>query len=275
MNASNFPRHDIPDSFVWDMHADVNNAPVAEGMGYVGAPFDRAVAALIDDIEARGLRDRIMVVCCGEMGRTPVVNSNGGRDHWGGLAPLLLYGGGLGAGRVVGRSSRDGGQPASDPVSIADLVSLVLNALVDPAEVRLIDGLPRTLHDVLGHGRPIAGLTYRRRCGPARTMPAARPVRAVRPEAIAATTAARGPLPVGLYRVEDDDQEGGERPEEERQEAPEEPAAMLALGEPGVDQGEGAPAHEEIGSSGSFVALTDRFGGGCGVDCRDGHTLYS
>lgn len=61
-------------SFVWDMHADVNNATMVEGMGYVGAPFDHAVAALIDDIESRGLRDKILLVCCGEMGRTPVIN---------------------------------------------------------------------------------------------------------------------------------------------------------------------------------------------------------
>ena len=131
-----WPYPTVTTSFVWDMHADVNNATVEEGMGYVGAPFDHAVAALIDDIEARGLRDKILVVCCGEMGLTPVVNTNGGRDHWGSLAPLLLYGGGLGAGRVVGHSTRDGGQPASDPVTIPDLVSLLLGALVDPAEVR-------------------------------------------------------------------------------------------------------------------------------------------
>jgi uncharacterized protein (DUF1501 family) len=145
----------VTTSFVWDMHADVNNATIEEGMGYVGAPFDHAVSALIDDIEDRGLRDKILLVCCGEMGRTPVINKNGGRDHWGSLAPLLLYGGGLGRGSVIGRSSRDGGQPASDAVTIPDLVATILNALVDPAEVRLIDGLPRKMQDVLTRGRPI------------------------------------------------------------------------------------------------------------------------
>ena len=148
----------VTTSFVWDMHADVNNATMTEGMGYVGRPFDHAMAALLDDLEARGLRDKVMVVCCGEMGRTPVINKNGGRDHWGGLAPLLLYGGGLGAGRVIGRSTRDGGQPASDPVQIPDLVATIMGGLLDLAEVRLIDGLPKKLQDVFAGGRPIPGL---------------------------------------------------------------------------------------------------------------------
>lgn len=148
----------VTTSFVWDMHADVNNATMTEGMGYVGRPFDHALAALIDDLEARGLRDKVMVVCCGEMGRTPVINKNGGRDHWGGLAPLLLYGGGLGAGKVIGRSTRDGGQPASDPVAIPDLVATIMNGLLDLGEVRLLDGLPKKLQDVFAGGRPIPGL---------------------------------------------------------------------------------------------------------------------
>ena len=145
-------------SFVWDMHADINNAPVTEGMRYVGAPFDHAVAAFIDDVEARGLSDKILLVCCGEMGRTPQLNAAGGRDHWGGLAPLLLYGGGLGKGTVVGRSSRDGGQPASDPVTIPDLVGTITRSLLDLSEVRLLDSLPKSLQTTLSQGRPIPGL---------------------------------------------------------------------------------------------------------------------
>ncbi len=145
----------VTTSFVWDMHADVNNATMVEGMGYVGAPFDHAVAALIDDIESRGLRDKILLVCCGEMGRTPVINPRGGRDHWGGLAPLILYGGGFEGGRVIGRSSRDGGQPASDPITIPDLVATIAETVFDPAEVRLLEGLPRSLLATLAAGRPI------------------------------------------------------------------------------------------------------------------------
>ena len=85
----------VTTNFVWDMHADKNNAGVEEGMRYMGAPFDHAVSAFLEDVEARGLSDEILLVASGEMGRTPRINKNGGRDHWGNLAPLLLAGGGL------------------------------------------------------------------------------------------------------------------------------------------------------------------------------------
>lgn len=146
----------VTTSFVWDMHADINNAHMTEGMGYVGAPFDHAVAAFLDDCEARGLSDKILLVCCGEMGRTPALNAAGGRDHWGGLAPLILYGAGRGRGVVHGRSTRDGGQPSGDAVTNADLVATVLETLVDRTQVRLVEGLPRSLLTTLGEGTPIS-----------------------------------------------------------------------------------------------------------------------
>jgi hypothetical protein len=132
----------VTTNFVWDMHADVNNAPCAEGMRYTGPPLDHAVSALVEDLQERGLSDRILLVCCGEMGRTPRLNPLGGRDHWGGLAPLLLAGGGLRMGQVIGRSTRDGGAPATEPIGIPQLVATVLQRLVDPGELRLVSGLP-------------------------------------------------------------------------------------------------------------------------------------
>ena len=132
----------VTTNFVWDMHADVNNAPVAEGMRYTGPPLDHAVSALVEDLHERGLSDRILLVCCGEMGRTPRLNTLGGRDHWGGLAPLLLAGGGLRMGQVIGQSTRDGGEPATQPIGIPHLVATVLQRLVDPGELRLVSGLP-------------------------------------------------------------------------------------------------------------------------------------
>ena len=148
----------VTTSFVWDMHADVNNAPMTTGMDYVGRPFDRAVSAFIEDCEARGLRDKILLVCCGEMGRTPRINAKGGRDHWGGLAPLLLYGGGLQMGKVIGASARDGGTPSDNPVSMQNLLATVMHTLLDLGEVRVMDGLPKTLADTLTGGEPIKGL---------------------------------------------------------------------------------------------------------------------
>ena len=148
----------VTTNFVWDMHADVNNATMTEGMGYVGVPFDHAVSAFIEDCEARGLRDKILLVCCGEMGRTPRINARGGRDHWGSLAPLMLYGGGLQMGKVIGQSSRDGGEPADSPVRIPDLMATVMHTLLDIGQVRLMDGLPTHLVEAVTRGEPIKGL---------------------------------------------------------------------------------------------------------------------
>jgi hypothetical protein len=148
----------VTTSFVWDMHSDINNAPMTVGMDYVGRPFDHAVSAFIEDCEARGLRDKILLVCCGEMGRTPRINAKGGRDHWGGLAPLMLYGGGLQMGKVIGASARDGGTPADNPVSMQNLLATVMHTLLDLGEVRVMDGLPKSLVDTLTGSEPIKGL---------------------------------------------------------------------------------------------------------------------
>ena len=76
------------------------------------------------------------------MGRAPRLNPAGGRDHWGNLAPLLLAGGGLRMGQVIGQSTRDGGQPRTDPIGISHLVATVLQRLVDPGELRIVRGVP-------------------------------------------------------------------------------------------------------------------------------------
>lgn len=126
---------------VWDMHADGNNLNMIDGMEAVGPSFDHAVAAFIEDVEARGLRDKILLVATGEMGRTPRINKNGGRDHWGKLAPLLLYGGGLRGGQVVGQSTRDGGEPVSDPFGPKHLIATILQSLFHHGQLRLAPAL--------------------------------------------------------------------------------------------------------------------------------------
>jgi hypothetical protein len=148
----------VTTNFVWDMHADVNNAGVAEGMRYMGAPLDHALSAYLEDVHARGLDERILLVVCGEMGRTPKINKNGGRDHWGNLGPLLLAGGGLPMGRVVGQSSRDGGEPATEPVRIPNLLATILHTLFDVGELRLLPGAPREVAQTMTAWAPIPGL---------------------------------------------------------------------------------------------------------------------
>jgi hypothetical protein len=148
----------VTTNFVWDMHADRNNAGVAEGMRYMGLPLDHALSAFIEDVEARGLSERILLVACGEMGRTPKLNKNGGRDHWANLAPLLLVGGGLKMGQAIGQSTRDAGEPHSSPVRIHNLIATVLHTLFDIGEVRIAPGLPREIAQTMLGWDPIPGL---------------------------------------------------------------------------------------------------------------------
>jgi hypothetical protein len=148
----------VTTNFVWDMHADQNNAGVEEGMQYMGRPLDHALSAFIEDCEARGLSDKILLVATGEMGRTPKVNARGGRDHWGGLAPLLLYGGGLRRGQVIGNSTRDAAEPLSEPYGNDNLLATLMHTLLDLGQVRLMTGLPQDLVRAMTTPQPIAGL---------------------------------------------------------------------------------------------------------------------
>jgi hypothetical protein len=141
---------------VWDMHADANNLNMADGMQAVGPSFAHAVAAFVEDVEARGLAERILLVCCGEMGRTPRLNKGGGRDHWPRLAPLLLYGGGIKGGQVIGRSNRDGGEPATDNLTPKHLISTLLHVLFDAGQLRVVPDLGAVAR--LAEHSPIPGL---------------------------------------------------------------------------------------------------------------------
>ena len=142
---------------VWDMHADINNLNMVDGMEAVGRSFDHAVAAFVEDTEERGLSDRILLVATGEMGRTPKINKNGGRDHWARLAPLLLYGGGLEGGRVIGRSDRQGGEPVVDGCGPSHLISTILHTVFNPGKLRLRPDAPREVL-ALTEKPPIPGL---------------------------------------------------------------------------------------------------------------------
>ncbi len=149
----------VTTNFVWDFHSDKNNAGAAEGMDYCGVPFDHAVSAFLDDLHDRGLSDQILLVCCGEMGRTPKLQSNGGRNHWGRLAPLMLAGGGLRMGQVIGESSADAGEPASNAVTTENLIGTIMHTLLDVGQVRLMENLPRDVHQLVTSASPIKGLS--------------------------------------------------------------------------------------------------------------------
>ncbi len=91
----------------WDDHNKI-----VSGMQKHGTIYDQGVAALIEDLHQRGLQDNVLVVAMGEFGRTPRVNKNAGRDHWGSLMSVMLAGGGLQPG-IVGSSNPKGEVPAS------------------------------------------------------------------------------------------------------------------------------------------------------------------
>lgn len=148
----------VTTNFVWDMHADVNNATVEEGMRYMGTPFDHAVSAFLEDVEDRGLSDDILLVCCGEMGRTPKINKKGGRDHWGNLSPLMVSGGGLPMGQVIGQSARNADVPQTTPIENQHLIATIMHTLFDVSELRIAQGVPPEIARVAGEWEPIPGL---------------------------------------------------------------------------------------------------------------------
>lgn len=143
----------------WDFHNEGLNPGQKAGLEGFGPQLDRAVSAFLDDVNTRGLEDRILLVVCGEMGRTPKINPKGGRDHWPTLAPLLLAGGGFKMGQVIGKSDAQGGRPVTTPVTTADLVSTLLQTLLDATKLRLFPNIRPDLLRRIEEGRPIPGLT--------------------------------------------------------------------------------------------------------------------
>lgn len=139
----------------WDMHADGNNPGIAKGMEMLGRPVDQAVSTFLEDVESRGLSDKILLVITGDFGRTPKVNKNGGRDHWPSLCTLALAGGGLKMGQIVGRSAERGDVPAGDPVTLGSLMATVMHVLFDTATLRLAANLPRPIVEMMENERPI------------------------------------------------------------------------------------------------------------------------
>jgi len=138
-------------AFVWDNHSDVNNAPMKDAMPWLAPVLDKALSALLDDLAERGLTEKVLVVVCGEMGRTPKVNPQGGRDHWGNLGPLLLSGGPISSGGIYGESTRDGANPKSVPVTIPQVLGTIYGHLWDLPRLRLRADLGRDLVRITGY----------------------------------------------------------------------------------------------------------------------------
>ncbi len=130
----------------WDTHVDNFNAI----KNRLAPPIDQGVSTLISDLDDRGLLDSTLVVMMGEFGRTPRINENAGRDHFGRANSILLAGGGMPSGLVLGATDRNGTSPIDHPVTPADLAATIFTSLginpdhrfqtPDGRPVRLVDG---------------------------------------------------------------------------------------------------------------------------------------
>jgi hypothetical protein len=119
-------------------------------------PLDRCISALLDDLAESGRLEETLVIVTGEFGRTPKINKDAGRDHWGRLNSLLLAGGGVVGGRVIGASDRLGGEPTADVQTPENLAATMYEALGISRDATWTDtdGRPHKLY----HAAPIAGL---------------------------------------------------------------------------------------------------------------------
>ena len=115
--------------------------------------FDRALAALLTDLEQRGSLEETLVCVLTDFGRTPKINNNGGRDHFPAVFTQVLAGGGIQGGLVHGSSDRNGARPQSDACAPADFHATVLQGMgIDPrTELQDLEGRPFMICD----GRPL------------------------------------------------------------------------------------------------------------------------
>lgn len=108
---------------------------------------DHALHALHVDLESRGMLGDVVVVVWGEFGRTPRINSEGGRDHWPEAAPAMLFGGGIQGGRIIGATDRLGAKVVSRPVTHQEVFATLYHCLgIDLAQTTLIDPTGRPQH---------------------------------------------------------------------------------------------------------------------------------
>ena len=108
-------------------------------------PLDRGVAALLDDLSASGLLDETLVMMLGEFGRTPKINKEAGRDHWGPCFFGLFAGAGVRGGQVIGRSDEHASYPATRPYSPEDVGATVYQVLGIPPDLVVHDRLGRAV----------------------------------------------------------------------------------------------------------------------------------
>jgi hypothetical protein len=133
---------------VWDNHggtASLNGITGHQMLKefYCLPSLDQGYSALIEDLAQRGQLDTTLVAMLGEFGRTPKINPQAGRDHWGPCQSVVLAGGGIAGGQVYGASDRQAAYPTQNPVSPEDFIATIYHALGVPSDVDLQDQLHR------------------------------------------------------------------------------------------------------------------------------------
>jgi hypothetical protein len=142
-------------SNIWDNHAGFGIHGAKTGFDLMRSPvgmptLDRALTALLDDLSLRGLLDETLIVAYGEFGRTPKINADQGRDHWGACQSVLLAGGGIRGGQVYGSSDPIAAYPKDNPVSPEDLLATIYRALGLSADQEIHDRAGRPYRIVEG-----------------------------------------------------------------------------------------------------------------------------
>ncbi|MEQ8785748.1 MAG: DUF1501 domain-containing protein [Pirellulaceae bacterium] len=143
---------------VWDNHGPFEGKTGYQMLEaeYCLPSLDRGFAALMEDLAASGLLDETLVAMYGEFGRTPKINKNLGRDHWGRCQSAVLAGGGIGGGRLHGETDSHSAYPKSDAVSPEDLIATIYHALGISPDSVIYDNEQRP-HKVVD-GRALTGL---------------------------------------------------------------------------------------------------------------------
>jgi hypothetical protein len=137
----------------WDNHADI--FPTLKDR--LLPQLDRAMSALLEDLDARTLLSNTAIIWMGEFGRTPRINSRGGRDHWAKAWSVVLGGAGIVGGRAIGKTSDDGTELESEPHTSQDILATVLAALDIPLDTKYMTRSGRVL-TIANEGRVIEGL---------------------------------------------------------------------------------------------------------------------
>jgi len=108
----------------WDSHG--NNEGLVR---HHGVRIDQAVAALVTDLEERGMLDDVTVLVWGEFGRTPRINKGAGRDHWTQVSCAYMAGGGIKGGQAIGSTNRLGEHAKTRPVHVQEIFATVYRNL--------------------------------------------------------------------------------------------------------------------------------------------------